>query len=247
MMTQFIFLYQVVTAMAKCDNQKESTQSVLYKCVVKVIYQRKDYEFESERLYRNHNDASQSAALQALLFLSDIGKNYLNCPNPVNEEFKEKEKITFPKLDIAESKSSRGGINKVHTEPNKTIAAGTMVSISCIVWLIGHHEDVNVESHEEFEFQLGIGGTLPEIENCVLGMQVGGYDQVSLPIPCLEALLATCEDAMSIVHNVDIGKVISGTYFYVCKCVPRLNSGVTSPFVTFPCRSKMSSGISYGM
>ena len=235
MMTQFIFLYQVVTAMATCDNKKESTQSVFYKCMVKIIYQRKDHEFESERLYRNHNDASQSAALQALLFLSDIGKNYLNCPNPVNEEFQEREKITIPKLDISESKSSLNGISKVRTEPNKMIAAGTMVSISCIVWLIGHHEDVNVESHEEFEFQLGIGGTLPEIENCVLGMQVGGNDQVSLPIPCLEALLAACEDVMSTVRNLDIGKLISGTYFYVCKGVLCLNSGVTFPFVTFPC------------
>ena len=220
--------------MATCDNQKESTQCVSYKCMVKIIYQRKDYEFESERLYRNHNDASQSAALQALVFLSDIGKKYLNCPNPVNEEFQQREEITIPKLDISESKASEDGIDKVCTEPNKMIAAGTMVSISCIVWLIGHHEDVNVESHEEFEFQLGIGGTLPEIENCVLGMQVGGYEQVSLPIPCLEALLATCEDAMSTVRNLDIGKLISGINFYVCKGMPCLNSGVTFPFVTFP-------------
>lgn len=239
--------------MVSDDKEKDGTGNTSYKCMAKIVDEGKAIEFESERLYRNRNDAAQSAALQALLFLSKKADAvYENpqksgvCRGQQAEAVglhERAESLSMPKNMSA----SRACVNGVHvakdqgfkasdrgqSDSNKIIVAGSIVSISCDVWLVGYGTDVKVEAHEEFEFELGIGGIIAELENAVLGMQVGGYEQLSLSVPSLESVLATHEDAISGFDESNMGLFSLRYVFKVLRSLEppeeRMESALFSP------------------
>ncbi|MCO5572755.1 hypothetical protein L7F22_026514 [Adiantum nelumboides] len=172
-----------------------------YKCRTKIVYEGQAMDFESEHHYRNRNDSVQSAALQALVTLtSKVCLQSTNSstkvsvePSPVDETTGLSTSSIFAYGTHESEQQGFKGSNQAQDDSNRIIATGSMACISCNVWLIGCGLIVKVEEHEEFDFELGIGGIIPELENTVLGMQADECAQLVLPVPSLESILSTHE------------------------------------------------------
>ncbi|KAI5080706.1 hypothetical protein GOP47_0003889 [Adiantum capillus-veneris] len=219
------------------ETEKGSSNS--YKCGTRIVYEGQAMDFESEHHYRNRNDAVQSAALQALLHLTSqvsiFPKNscLIDLVEPTYVDDKRGLSTSVPSNGT--NRSEHQGFtcsNRTQDDSNRIIAAGSMACISCNIWLLGCGLNVKVEEHEEFDFELGIGGIIPELENMVLGMQAGECAQLILPVPCHESVLATHEA----VHGVEKSSIGMCSLRYCTKLLrvleppeDRMESALFSP------------------
>ncbi|KAH7352198.1 hypothetical protein KP509_19G034000 [Ceratopteris richardii] len=194
--------------MLPIEDRKGSNGS--YRCRAKIVHQDQVVEFESEHHYRNRCDAIQSAALRALFHLS---KKVPTVPHHVqNVQLSPTSTSKCLSLDdravgcepengfVNGNVNSEGSSNPVDYL-NKAIAAGSMVCMSYNVWLVGNGVNMKVEAHEEFEFQIGVGGIIGELESIISGMHIDAYEELLLPVDNIENILATNQETVHDLEN----------------------------------------------
>lgn len=236
------------------DEEKTSSSNNPYHCRVKLLYSGKDIEFESEHLYRNRIDAVQSAALRALLFLSKSA-DALDTPQLaevcegqvarlngchkggesvlIMEDFSANGQLEKT-IQVAESASGQSckGVNG-GSNSTKAIPSGSIVSIAYDVWLFGNGPILKLEAQNDFEFELGIGGVIGQLDSLVSGMHIGDFGHFFLPLPSLHLVLAARGDVIGKHTEFDIGCCLLRYDVRVLKSVEppeeRMESALFSP------------------
>ncbi|XP_024545577.1 small RNA 2'-O-methyltransferase isoform X2 [Selaginella moellendorffii] len=177
-------------------------------------------EFESERSYRNRNDAIQSACLQALLYFDTSLAHLMSSLNQSSGEDETSKQALFEVTEGEEKTCDRPPIGSmVHVEYSARLCVGAVA--------------INVEKQSDFEFELGSGAVLGLLDTCVTGMCVGQSARFSTPLPSVDLLLATEKVDAALFHDVLPGS-LSLEYTvsllkYVEAAEARMESAVFSP------------------
>lgn len=200
-------------------NGGESGRQCTYGCEIRILSKAHDViiKYSTEDSYRKQSDAIQCAALKILSWLNAYFRE-LNIPNE-NSSFANVHGIYFDAQSFSREFAfcpyvhnfhQRSVYRKCSSQGSETVtfdvegsdsgvspSSGCLTCISYIVSLVreGKYLGQPLESKDEFEFEIGTGAVIHQLESCVTQMSVNQTARFIMELPSKDLILAACGEA----------------------------------------------------
>ncbi|KAK1277087.1 Small RNA 2'-O-methyltransferase [Acorus gramineus] len=178
-------------------------------CEIRILSKGNDVllEYAPEESYRKENDAIQNASLKVLIWFN----KYLKQSVAPIETLSSVGDVQGPDLGLSPSQ-------------------GSLACISYAVALVMDEEGMNelIERKDEFEFEVGTGAVIPQLETCVMQLSINQEARFVVALPSRDLILAAAGEAAKY-----FAKLLSSDSFREKSCYLEYSIkllGVTEPF-----------------
>lgn len=240
---------------AKMGNGLVTTEESLdkssaFKCEVKILSRRQDVVLEcfSDNTYKKESDAIQNVALKVLTWFSEYFKN-LDLPiekltsfalahnviiHPINfsREFATLVSIYDPKQSYRPHLKDESGVILFNVEGDDSgvfPSHGSLACISYVVKLAREGEPVKevIESKVDFEFEIGTGAAVSQLEAAVTQLSVNQAAQFITVLPSRDLLFAAASQSakdfaklsLGVLHAISVAFLLPHLEFLSCNLV----------------------------